>query len=94
VAFPGVVEVPAEGGAVDGTADVTGGGDAGGVVVGGVAAQAANIRPAPIVTANRAGVRITFKAYSRLVEDVCCAADAGAALLATWGMLCGVQQQR
>jgi hypothetical protein len=63
VASPAVADVPAEaadeGGAVEGTADVTGGGDAGDV-----AAQETKISPAPIVTANRAGVRVAFKAFS------------------------------
>ncbi|WP_306736806.1 hypothetical protein [Arthrobacter sp. ZGTC412] len=63
VAFPAVADADAsadeEDGAGEGTADVTGGGDAGDV-----AAQEANIRPAPIVTANRAGVRVAFTAVS------------------------------
>lgn len=61
VAFPADADASAEeeDGAADGTADETGGGDAGDV-----AAQEAKSRPAPMVTAKRAGVRVAFKAFS------------------------------
>jgi hypothetical protein len=59
VACPAVANADEEDGAGDGTAAVTCGGDAGDV-----AAQEANIRPAPIVVAKRAGVRVAFKSFS------------------------------
>ncbi|GAA3401641.1 hypothetical protein GCM10011577_38010 [Pseudarthrobacter polychromogenes] len=60
VAFPAVADVPAEEGDGDGTGVEAGvGGAAGGVVV-----QDESSRPAPMVSANRTGVRVAFKAFS------------------------------
>jgi hypothetical protein len=66
MAFPGVAgadgDAPAEEGVGDGDADVTGG-ETGVGVAAGVVVQDESIRPAPIVTANRAGLRVAFMAF-------------------------------
>jgi hypothetical protein len=68
VAFPAVADVSAEegdwDGDGDGTSDVTGGETGVGDAAGGVVVQDESNSPAPIVTANRAGVRVAFKAVS------------------------------
>jgi hypothetical protein len=74
MAFPGVAgadasadegdgDAPAEEGVGDGADDVTGAGTGVGVAAG-VVVQDESSMPAPRVTANRAGVRVAFKAFS------------------------------